>query len=368
MNAPALRTTPLTERHRSLGAKMVDFGGFDMPLKYTSESAEHTAVREGVGIFDVSHMGEILIEGRDAMQALQRLLTNDAARISDGQAMYAGLLNERGGFVDDVIAYRISPTRFLICVNAGNQETDFLWIRAVVAGCGFECTVENVSANYAQIAVQGPKAEDVVATLCGGAVRDIAGYHFRGMPVLDDGDAIVARTGYTGEDGFELYVKPSVAVSVWDALLKAGATPCGLAARDTLRLEAGMCLYGNDIDADHTPIEANLGWIVKLEDRPPFIGADVLRGQKAKGAPRLLRGLLMMERGIARAGYAVTTAGGDAVGTVTSGTQSPHLNQAVAMAYLSREHAAPDTELMVVVRGKPLKAKVVRLPFYRRPA
>jgi aminomethyltransferase len=361
-----LKRTPLYERHVSAGAKMVDFGGYEMPLKYQGESAEHLAVRNAVGVFDVSHMGEVFIEGRDALVAVQRLVSNDAGRIKDGAAMYAGLLHEGGGFVDDVIVYRFSPTRFLICVNASNQDKDFLWMRAAVAGGGFDCTVKNEGPRWSQLAVQGPKAVDVVAAVCGERVRDIESHHFRSMPVLDDENALVARTGYTGEDGFELYVSNRAAPAVWDAVMRAGAVPCGLASRDTLRLEAGLCLYGNDIDEDHTPLEAGLSWIVKHDDRPPFIGQPALMAQKERGVPRLLRGLVMIERGIARAGYEVQSLGGDVVGLVTSGTQAPHLNQAIAFAYIAKEHAAVDGEVNVMVRGKPVRARVQKLPFYKR--
>jgi aminomethyltransferase len=368
MSTATLHRTSLFDRHVQAGAKMVDFGGFEMPLKYSGETVEHLAVRNAVGVFDVSHMGEVFIEGKEALLALQRLVTNDAARIKDGQAMYAGLLHEGGGFVDDVIVYRFSPTRFLVCVNASNQGKDFLWMRAVVAGAGLDCVVRNESDRWSQLAIQGPKAADVVATLCGERIRDIEGYHFAAMPVLDDEDAIVARTGYTGEDGFELYVKNSVAVALWDAVLRTGAVPCGLACRDTLRLEAGMCLYGNDIDEEHSPLQANLGWIVKLDERPPFIGHAALVAEKAAGVPRLLRGLEMIDRGIARSGYEVQDAGGTTIGVVTSGTQAPHLNKAIAMAYVARDHAAIGGEVHVVIRGKPLRARVVKLPFYKRPA
>lgn len=366
MTEPTLKRTALYDRHVAAGARLVDFGGFEMPLKYSSETAEHTAVRTTVGVFDVSHMGEVFIEGKDALLAVQRLVTNDAARIKDGQAMYAGLLHEGGGFVDDVIVYRYSTTRFLVCVNAGNQDKDFLWMRAAVAGAGLDCVVRNESGRWSQLAVQGPKAADVVAALCGERVREIEGYHFKPMPILDDEDGIVARTGYTGEDGFELYVKNASAPALWDAVLRAGAVPCGLACRDTLRLEAGMCLYGNDIDEAHTPLQANLGWIVKLDDRPPFIGQAALQAEKAAGVARLLRGLEMIDRGIARSGYDVASSSGELIGVVTSGTQAPHVNKAIAMAYLQREHAALGGEVHVLIRGKPTRARVVKLPFYKR--
>jgi aminomethyltransferase len=366
-----LQRTPLYEKHVAAGARMVDFGGFEMPLKYSTETAEHLAVRSGVGVFDVSHMGEVFVEGRDALAVMQRLVTNDAGRIVDGQAMYAGLCNERGGFVDDVIVYRFSATRFLVCVNAGNQHKDFVWMRAVVAALGLAqpglaCSVRDEGASWSQLAIQGPKAVDVVAQLCGDQVRAIGGYCFVGGRVGGDDQGIIARTGYTGEDGFELYVHNEHAPALWDAVVAAGAVPCGLACRDTLRLEAGMCLYGNDIDDDTTPLQANLGWIVKLDDRPPFIGHAALVAEKAAGPSRVLRGLEMVERGIARHGYDVVDDAGRKVGTVTSGTQAPFLNKAVAFALLDRSCAAPGTSVAVAIRGKPVKATVVKLPFYKR--
>ena len=366
----ALQRTPLFDAHVAAGAKIVDFAGFEMPVRYSSESEEHLAVRKGVGVFDVSHMGEVFVEGEGALEFIRGLVTNDAARIVDGQAMYAGLLNERGTFIDDVIVYRFSPVRFLVCVNASNQDKDFAWIAAQAREKAPGLSVTNQGALWSQLAVQGPKAVDLVAKLCGESVRDIGGYHFREGKILGE-DGIIARTGYTGEDGFELYVKNAHARKVWDAVLAAGALPCGLACRDTLRLEAGMCLYGNDIDEEHTPLEANLGWIVKLPDdkapRPPFVGMDALLKQKAAGVPRLLRGLELVDRGIARHGYAVHDEAGAPVGVVTSGTQTPFLNKAIAMAYLDKPHAELGHSVFVDVRGRKLKGTVVKLPFYRRP-
>jgi aminomethyltransferase len=364
-----LKRTPLFEKHVAAGAKMVDFGGFEMPVKYTGETAEHMAVRQGVGMFDVSHMGEVFIEGKGALAAVQRLVTNDAAKIKDGQCMYAGLLNESGGFVDDVIVNRFHAEKFLVCVNASNQDKDFTWMRAVVAAQGFDCVVRNEGALWSQIAIQGPKAVDVVAALVGAAaaaVRAVGGYHFVAVPVAGDASALVARTGYTGEDGFEIYVKNAFAPALWDQALALGAVPCGLACRDTLRLEAGMCLYGNDISDEHTPLQANLGWIVKLEGRPPFIGQDALVAEKAAGPKRLLRGLEMTERGIARHGYDVVDANNAVIGVVTSGTQAPFVNKAIAFAYVDKAAAEPGSTVFVSIRGKPVKAVVTKLPFYKR--
>jgi aminomethyltransferase len=364
-----VKRTPLYAKHVAAGAKMVDFGGFEMPLKYTSESAEHLAVRKGCGVFDVSHMGEVVVEGKNALAAVAKLVTNDPASIVDGQAMYAGMLNDKGTFVDDVVVYRYGPERFLVVVNAGNRDKDWIHIDAVVNNSGnfADTKARDEGEQWAQLAVQGPQAADVVAKLCGERVRTVGGYHFiTGAVQTSEGpveNAIIARTGYTGEDGFELYVGASHASLVWDAVVAAGAVPCGLACRDTLRLEAGMCLYGNDIDEEHTPLEANLGWVVKGKD---FIGKPVLDAQKAAGTKRLLRGLEMIDRGIARHGYEVFDAAGARIGVVTSGTQAPFVNKAIAMAYLDKPHTEPGAKVFVDVRGKKLQATVVKLPFYRR--
>ena len=373
----SLKRTPLYQAHVDAGAKLVDFGGFEMPLKYTSEVLEHMAVRQGAGVFDVSHMGEVVIEGPDAERAVQRLVTGDVAAIVDGQCLYAGLLNERGTFIDDVIVNRFSATKFLICVNAGNQDKDFAHIHDVVTREFPGTSAVNEGPLWSQIAVQGPKAIDIVAALAGEPVRAVGGYHFTTGTLhtklgdaSGDVDAILARTGYTGEDGFELYVKNADAPAVWNAVVAHGATPAGLACRDTLRLEAGMALYGNDIDDAHTPLEASLGWIVKLDKREKrlvdFIGAEALRAQKAAGVPRLLRGLEMSERGIPRHGYPILDDSGTRIGEVTSGTQPPFLGRPVAMAYVDRAHSEPGSVVNVEIRGKPVKATVVKLPFYKR--
>ncbi len=377
-----LKRTPLYQKHVEAGAKMVDFGGFEMPLKYTSESAEHLAVRNAVGVFDVSHMGEIFIEGDKALDAVARLFTNDPRAIADGQAMYAGMLHPNGTFVDDVVVYRFNERRYLVVVNAGNRAKDWAHVegvlRAEFGGLAGEggVTARDEGEGWAQLAVQGPKAVDVVARLCGDDVRAVGGYHFTtGSVRTNQGvvqNALVARTGYTGEDGFELYVEANNAPMVWDAVLAAGkdfgVAPCGLACRDTLRLEAGMCLYGNDIDDAHTPLEANLGFIVKGK---AFIGKEALDAQRAAGTRRLLRGIEMIDRGIARHGYPVTAGdGADAapIGVVTSGTQAPFLQKAVAMAYIDKPHTEPGGTVFVDVRGRKLAARVVKLPFYKRAA
>ncbi|HEY4221569.1 MAG TPA: glycine cleavage system aminomethyltransferase GcvT, partial [Myxococcota bacterium] len=311
-----LKRTPLYAQHIAAGAKMVDFGGFEMPLKYTSETAEHMAVRTSVGMFDVSHMGEVFVEGPRALDAIAHLVTNDPAQIKDGQAMYAGMLNERGTFVDDVVVYRFNTSRFLVVVNAGNRDKDRGHIFASINGAfGADTVARDEGDRWAQLAVQGPKAVDVVTRLCASSelastARALGNYWFTsGALKTNDGvvnNTIISRTGYTGEDGYEIYVEANNAPMVWDAVLATGTdfglVPCGLACRDTLRLEAGMCLYGNDIDEDHTPLEANLGFIVKGSS---FIGKPALDAQKAAGTRRLLRGLTVVDRGIARHGYSV---------------------------------------------------------------
>ena len=369
-----MKTTPLHQAHVAANARMIDFGGWDMPVRYSSEKEEHFAVRKAVGLFDVSHMGEVFIEGEAAFEAIQQLMTNDASAIVNGQAMYAGLLKEDGTFVDDCVVYRFSEQKFLVCVNASNREKDVRHIQDVVEKtCGARAQVRDESDAWAQIAVQGPLAESLVSSFTTQDLTQLGGYHFcEGSLRVEEQDvpALIARTGYTGEDGFELYVSPDNAVALWTALAQAaqpmGGIPCGLAARDTLRLEAGMCLYGNDIDETRTPLEAGLSWIVKLQKPNGFVGAEALRDQKARGVQQRLRGLVMQERGIPRHGYKVLDESGTAIGEVTSGTQAPFLGKAIAMAYVDVEHAAFGNTVSVEIRGKAVSAEVVKLPFYRR--
>ncbi|MCP4500527.1 MAG: glycine cleavage system aminomethyltransferase GcvT [Deltaproteobacteria bacterium] len=373
-----LKRTPLYEVHVEEGAKLVDFGGFEMPVRYSSDKKEHLAVREGVGLFDVSHMGEVFLEGEGALALVDRLFTNDPTAIKDGQAMYAGLLNKKGGFVDDCVVYRFSKTKFMVCVNASNRDKDFQWMKGVTGDEFAErATCKDLSDDFAQIAVQGKNAAALLATLTDAPVADLAFYHFcEGELKLggDKVDAILSRTGYTGEDGFEVYLPSKHAAALWHALRRQdvfSVTPCGLSARDTLRLEAGMALYGNDINDDTTPLEAGLSFIVKLKIKATgvernFIGADALRVQKEAGVQKRLRGVEILERGIPRAGYELQDATGQMIGKITSGTQAPFLKKPIAMAYIDVEHAAFDHEIFVVIREKALRAKVCRLPFYKR--
>ena len=361
-----LKKTPLNARHRASGAKMVPFGGWDMPVEYSGLSQEHLAVRTRAGLFDVSHMGEIEIAGKDALAAVQRISSNDASKLQVGQAQYSGLLTPKGTFVDDLLVYRLAPAHFLLVVNAGNIPKDYAWIAEQIEGVGDAIAVD-ASSRYALIALQGPEAVNVLQPL---TEVDLAGmkYYWFAHGEVANVRATVSRTGYTGEDGFEIFVPPQSADKVWQAILQAGAAagviPCGLGARDTLRLEAGMRLHGNDIDETTTALEADLGWIVGWK-RDDFIGAAALREQKASGVKRKIVGFEMLERGIGRHGYDAYVSGAKA-GTVTSGTQTPFLKKAIGMAYLPVEHTAVDTEFDVDIRGRRTRAHVVPMPFYKR--
>jgi len=361
-----LKKTPLNARHRASGAKMVPFGGWDMPVEYSGLSAEHSAVRSGAGVFDVSHMGEIEIAGKDSLAAVQRISSNDASKLQVGQAQYSGLLSSHGTFVDDLLVYRLGASHFMLVVNAGNIRKDFAWIAEHVRGVGDAVAVD-ASARYALIAVQGPKALDVLQPLTGVDLGSMKYYWF-GHGEVAGVRATVSRTGYTGEDGFEVFVPPQSADKLWLAILEAGKTwdviPCGLGARDTLRLEASMRLHGNDIDEATTALEADLGWIVGWK-KDDFIGAAALREQKASGLKRKIVGFEMLERGIGRHGYDAYI--GDAkAGHVTSGTQTPFLKKAIGMAYLPIERTKVDTEFDIDIRGRRTRARVVPMPFYKR--
>ena len=363
-----LKKTSLNARHRASGAKMVPFAGWDMPLEYSGIAEEHMAVRMQAGLFDVSHMGEIEIAGTDALAAVQRISCNDASKLEVGQAQYSGLLTPQGTFVDDLVVYRLAPQHFLLVVNAANIDTDYAWIAEEIKLAG-DVVAVNASSRYALLAVQGPAAVEVLQTLTGVDLQGVTFYCFAHGEVANV-RATISRTGYTGEDGFEVFVPPPSADRVWQAILNAGRPvdllPAGLGARDTLRLEASMRLYGSDIDDMTTPLEAGLGWIVGW-NKDDFNGAAVLREQKASGIARKLIGFEMLDRGIARHGDDAYV-GETKVGAVTSGTQTPFLKRAIGMAYLPIEHAAPDTEFDVEIRGRRLRAHVVPMPFYQRAA
>ena len=358
------RRTPLYDAHRALGARMVDFAGWEMPVQYTSVIAEHETVRHAAGMFDVSHMGEVEFRGAGALASANQLITNDLGRIADGQAVYAGLLNESGGFVDDVVAYRFSPEHIFICVNASNRAKDFAWMQ------GHAGAVKPVDRgdDWAQLAVQGPRASAIVQRLTPLALETIKTYHFA-LGTVAGVACIVSRTGYTGEDGFELYCPPDRAVALWNALLEAGAKdglrPAGLGARDSLRTEMKYALYGNDIDDSHSPLEAGLGWIVKW-DKGDFVGRAALERQKQAGLGRKLVGFEMREPGIPRHGYPLLS-GGRRVGEVTSGTMGPSVKKAIGIGYVPTELAREGTTVEVDIRGRPAKAEVVKTPFWRKP-
>jgi aminomethyltransferase len=354
----ALRT-PLYERHLAAGARMVEFAGFEMPVQYEGILEEHAAVRERAGIFDVSHMGEVVLEGERALDSAQKLVTNDLTKCADGQAQYAALCNEHGGVIDDVIVYRFSADRLLVCVNASGREKDYAWMRERADP---SVEVSQRSDEWAQVAVQGPKAPAIVDSICQPRVLDLGYYHFREATVAGVPGCIVARTGYTGEDGFEVFCPPDGAARIWDAFVSRGVVPCGLGARDSLRLEVGYRLYGNDMDEDHTPLEAGLGWIVKLDKPGGFVGADGLKKQKAEGLRRKLAGFKLVDRGIARHGYPALSHG-RRVGEVTSGTMSPVLKQAIGFAYLPADLTREGTRFDVEIRQKAVAAEVVKTPF-----
>ncbi len=357
----ALRT-PLYEAHLKAGARMVEFAGFDMPVQYEGILEEHAAVRGRSGMFDVSHMGEVTLEGPRALESAQRLVTNDLHKCADGQAQYSALCNEKGGVIDDIIVYRFSPERLFVCVNASGRSKDFEWMRAH-AGDGV--AVSQRSDDWAQIAIQGPQAPAIVDSLCQPRVIDLAYYHFREATVAGIRGCIVARTGYTGEDGFEVFLPPSGATKLWETLLSRGVTPCGLGARDSLRLEVAYRLYGNDMDEEHTPLEAGLGWIVKLDKPGGFIGADALIRQKQEGLRRRLAGFKLTGKGIARHGYAVLK-DGERVGEVTSGTMSPVLKEPIGLAWVPAALAKEGSTFDVEIRGKPVAARVVKTPFVEK--
>jgi aminomethyltransferase len=360
----SLKRTPLHAVHVSMGARMVDFGGWDMPVQYSGIVEEHLAVRRAVGLFDVSHMGEIEIRGPEALRLVDYVTTNAASTLHTGQAQYSGLLYEHGGFVDDILVHKVADDHFFLCVNAANQEKDFEHIRAANK---FHAQVEFSSDRYAQIAVQGPLALRTLEKLTPADLPSIDYYWFVDG-IVSGAPARIARTGYTGEDGFEIYVTPSEAPRIWNELIQDGREfgikPCGLGARNTLRLEAKMALYGHEIHASVTPYEAELGWIVKL-DKGEFIGRAALARQKERGLRRKLVGFEMRGRGIGRDGYEVRLDGVPA-GWVTSGSPAPSLNKNIGLCFLPLNEASPGRKIEVMVRNQPVEAETVATPFYKR--
>jgi aminomethyltransferase len=363
-----LKRTPLYDAHRALGAKMVPFGGWEMPVQYSGIVDEHRAVREAAGVFDVSHMGEIVFRGPDAGAAVQRLVTNHVARLEDGGALYTVMCLDSGGIVDDCIVYRRGPEDLLVVVNASNVAKDLAWMTERTADLLVPADESDATG---LLAVQGPRAPELVSRLAGAPLADtVPSFHFAAATIAGK-PVTCARTGYTGEDGFEIFTRAEDTRAVWDALLEAGVKPCGLGARDTLRLEARLSLYGNDLDETTTPLEAGLGWVVKLE-AADFIGKPALLRQKQEGVSRKLAGFVMKGRGIARHDYAIYASSGHApggelpVGKVTSGTTAPSLGVAVGMGYVPPPLAEPGALLEIDCRGKRVAAEVVKGPFYRR--
>ncbi len=369
MTAPSLKQTPLNAAHRRMGGRMVDFGGWDMPVQYPAGTVEeHNRTRTRAGLFDVSHMGEIEARGRDAVGFVNRLCSNDVTKLSDGQAHYSALTTEQGTVVDDLLVYRFGPEHLLLVVNASTTDKDWDWITSHKQDEAVELV--NRSADFCQLALQGPEALRILQTLTETPLEEIKYYHFR-EGAVDGVPSIISRTGYTGEDGFEVYAPADKAEHLWEGMLAAGGygtpegvLPCGLAARNTLRLESAMSLYGHEIDEEHTLLEANLGWICKL-GKGDFIGREALQKQKEEGVRRKLVGFEVTERGIARDGQDVHIDGAK-VGVVTSGSPAPYLKKNIGLAYVPAEHAGVGQQLQIDVRGRLVGAEVVATPFYKR--
>ena len=352
---------PLHDVHASVGAKMIPFAGFDMPVRYSSDKEEHIAVREGVGVFDVSHMGEFMVRGPQALDLIQWISSNDASKLENGQAQYSCLPNDKGGIVDDLLVYRFTDDKYMLVVNASNIEKDWNWIQSQNK---WNVDMENVSDDIVLLAVQGPKAIATLQKLTDVKLDEIKFYTFKSA-ILADIEMVISATGYTGAGGFELYITKEYAQEVWKRIFEAGEEfgikPIGLGARDTLRLEMGYCLYGNDITDETSPLEAGLGWVTKFSK--DFVNSADLKSQKEAGVSRKLVGFKMIDKGIPRQGYSLVDASGNSIGTVTSGSLSPVLNLGIGMGYVSVEHSKADTEIFVEVRGKSLKAQVTRPPF-----
>lgn len=359
-----LKRTPLHDVHVALGAKMVPFAGFEMPVQYTGVTDEHICVREKVGVFDVSHMGEFHVKGPEALDLLQFVTSNDVSKLVNGKVQYSCLPNATGGIVDDLLVYRIQEDEYLLVVNASNLEKDWNWINSHNT---FDAKLTNLSDDYALLAVQGPKTVETLNALTELDLEGMEYYTFAMGSFANVPDVIVSATGYTGAGGFELYVPNKGAVEVWKAVMEAGQKfgiqPAGLASRDTLRLEMGFCLYGNDINDTTSPLEAGLGWITKFTKN--FINSEALKKQKEEGVTKKLVGFELLERGIPRHGYVIVDSEGNEIGEVTSGTMSPSTGKAIGMGYVTKANAAKETEIGIQIRNKVIKAVVVRPPFYK---
>ncbi len=356
--------TPFYEIHKRYNAKIVSFAGFEMPVEYSGIKDEHMTVRNGAGVFDVSHMGEIWVKGPEALQFIQKVTSNDASVLQIGNAQYSCFPNGQGGIVDDLLVYYFEPQKYMLVVNASNIQKDWEWL---VSQNNMDVILENASDKICQLAVQGPKAAQILQKLTDTDLSSIKYYTFKTGSFAGVNDVIISATGYTGAGGFELYFYNEFAEQIWEAIFKAGSDegiePIGLGARDTLRLEMGFCLYGNDIDDTTSPIEAGLGWITKFTDTKEFIDKALFLRQKNEGVGRRLKGFEMIDRGIPRHGYEIVNAEGVVIGIVTSGTQSPVLERGIGMGYINSEYCASGTEIYILVRNKQLKAKVVKMPF-----
>jgi aminomethyltransferase len=368
-----MQTTPLTQTHIALGAKMADFAGFHMPIQYSSITEEHHAVRQRAGLFDVSHMGEFIVKGREALDLIQYVTSNDASKLSPGDVQYSCLPNENGGIVDDLLVYRLAQDMcsegeqaFMLVVNASNIAKDWDWINRHNT---FDARLSDISERTGLLALQGPKAIEILEKLTNLSLKEIQYYSFVKGTVAGIDNVLVSATGYTGAGGFELYVESQNTVALWNALMEAGAfadvKPCGLGARDTLRLEMGFCLYGNDIDDTTSPLEAGLGWITKLQKNQPCIASNLLKAQKEQGLKRKLAAFTMDERRVPRQHYPITDEHGDQIGVVTSGTQSPSLDKPIGLGYLPANLTKAGTRIWIQMGSKLLPALVCQLPFYK---
>ncbi len=361
-----MKNTALTKIHESMGARIVPFAGYNMPVTFEGVNAEHECVRNGVGVFDVSHMGEFWVKGPRAFDFVQHVTTNDVAKLTDGKVQYTCFPNGKGGIVDDLLVYRIDEETYLLVVNAANIDKDWEWC---VSQNTMGAELYNASAEISQLAVQGPKALEAMQQLTGEKITDMEYYTFKKLNFAGVEGVILSTTGYTGAGGCEIYMANADAEKIYRAVLEAGAAfaikPIGLAARDTLRLEMGFCLYGNDIDDTTSPIEAGLGWITKFSDGNDFIDRPLLEQQKDDGPSRRLRGFVMIDKGIPRQHYEICTAGGEKIGEVTSGTMSPSLKQAIGMGYIDKGHNKFDSEIYIKIRDKLLRARIVKTPFYQ---
>lgn len=362
-----LKRTPLFSVYKEYGGKTIDFGGWELPVQFSSIKEEHEAVRTKAGLFDVSHMGEVEVKGTGGLAYLQKVVTNDVSKLKDGGAQYTAMCYENGGTVDDLLVYKIAENHYLLVINASNIEKDYNWLQSHLDE---DVTIENLSEKTAQLALQGPLAEQVLQKLVHGTqLNEIGFFKFQQEVNIAGKPALVSRTGYTGEDGFEIYCSSDDAVALWHEILSAGkeegVLPCGLGARDTLRFEANLALYGQELSSDISPLEAGIGFAVKLNKETDFIGKAALLAQKTNGVPRKIAGIEMIDRGIPRHGYLVFN-GDKLIGEVTTGTQSPTLKKNIGLALIESEYAGTGSEVEVEIRGKRLKAKVVPTPFYKR--